>query len=64
MAAMTLAGGIAAALYRRATQGEAPVVDVALLNVGMWQVQRDILSAQVDGPNPPERTISRGNATR
>jgi crotonobetainyl-CoA:carnitine CoA-transferase CaiB-like acyl-CoA transferase len=59
MAAMTLAGGAAAALYRRATQGEAPVVDVALLNVGMWQVQRDILSAQVDGPNPPERTISR-----
>ena len=59
MAAMTLAGGVAAALYRRATQGEAPVVDVALLNVGMWQVQRDILSAQVDGPNPPERTIGR-----
>ena len=60
MAAMTLAGGVAAALYRRATQGESSVVDVALLNVGMWQVQRDILSAQVDGPNPPERTISRG----
>ena len=59
MAAMTLAGGVAAALYRRATQGEAPVVDVALLNVGMWQVQRDILSAQVDEPNPPERTIGR-----
>ena len=60
MAAMTLAGGVAAALYRRAVQGEPSVVDVALLNVGMWQVQRDILSAQFDGPDPPERTISRG----
>ena len=46
MAAMTLAGGVAAALYHRSAHGEAGVVDVALMNVGMWQVQRDILSAQ------------------
>jgi crotonobetainyl-CoA:carnitine CoA-transferase CaiB-like acyl-CoA transferase len=59
MAAMTLAGGVAAALYRRSARNEPSVVDVALLNVGMWQVQRDILSAQFDGPEPRERTISR-----
>ena len=59
MAAMTLAGGMAAALYRRAAEGEPSIVDVALLNVGMWQVQRDILNAQVDGPNPPQVTITR-----
>jgi crotonobetainyl-CoA:carnitine CoA-transferase CaiB-like acyl-CoA transferase len=50
MAAMTLAGGVAGALYRRATDGRPAVVDVGLLNIGMWQVQRDILSAPFDGP--------------
>jgi crotonobetainyl-CoA:carnitine CoA-transferase CaiB-like acyl-CoA transferase len=59
MAAMTLAGGVAAALYRRAAEGEPSVVDVALLNVGMWQVQRDILNAQFDGPDPPQVTVTR-----
>ena len=51
MAAMTLAGGVAGALYRRATRGEGSVVDVGLLNVGMWQMQRDILSAPYDPPS-------------
>jgi len=60
MAAITLAGGVAGALYRRAAGGEPSVVDVALLNVGMWQVQRDILNAQFEGPNPPQSTITRG----
>jgi crotonobetainyl-CoA:carnitine CoA-transferase CaiB-like acyl-CoA transferase len=59
MAAVTLAGGVAAALYRRAAEGEPSVVDVALQNVGMWQVQRDILNAQVDGPDPPQVTVTR-----
>jgi crotonobetainyl-CoA:carnitine CoA-transferase CaiB-like acyl-CoA transferase len=59
MAAITLAGGVAAALYRRAAHGEPSVVDVALMNVGMWQVQRDILNAQFEGPNPPQITITR-----
>ena len=48
MAAMTLAGGVAGALYRKAALGVPSVVDVALLNVGMWQMQRDILSAPYD----------------
>lgn len=60
MAAMTLAGGVAGALYRRATSGQAGIVDVALLNVGMWQVQRDILNAQFIGPTPPQWRVDRG----
>jgi crotonobetainyl-CoA:carnitine CoA-transferase CaiB-like acyl-CoA transferase len=33
---MTIAGGIAAALYKRAMTGEPSVIDVSLLSVGMW----------------------------
>src|SRR5258708_6175895 len=36
---MTIAGGIAAALYARATTGETSVVDVSLLGVGAWTTQ-------------------------
>jgi crotonobetainyl-CoA:carnitine CoA-transferase CaiB-like acyl-CoA transferase len=34
--AMTIAGGIMGALYHRERTGEAPVVDVSLLGVGLW----------------------------
>jgi crotonobetainyl-CoA:carnitine CoA-transferase CaiB-like acyl-CoA transferase len=34
--AMTIAGGISAALLHRERTGEAPVVDVSLLSTGMW----------------------------
>jgi crotonobetainyl-CoA:carnitine CoA-transferase CaiB-like acyl-CoA transferase len=60
MAAMTLAGGVAAALYRRAASGKGCVVDVGLLNVGMWQVQRDILGAQFAAPSAPPPAVGRG----
>ena len=33
---MTIAGGIAAALFRRAATGEPSVIDVSLLSTGMW----------------------------
>jgi crotonobetainyl-CoA:carnitine CoA-transferase CaiB-like acyl-CoA transferase len=33
---MTIAGGIAAALYKRAITGEPSVIDVSLLSTGMW----------------------------
>ena len=36
MGGMTIAGGIAAALFSRATTGEPSVVDVSLLSVGVW----------------------------
>jgi len=45
---LTIAGAIAAALYRRATTGEPSVVDVSLLAVGMWQLQPDITHAKLN----------------
>jgi crotonobetainyl-CoA:carnitine CoA-transferase CaiB-like acyl-CoA transferase len=48
---MTIAGGIAAALYKRATTGEPSVVDVSLFGVGAWVMQFAInLSMVVGGP--------------
>lgn len=44
---MTIAGAIAAAMYRRATTGEPSVVDVSLMSVGMWQLQPDITHAKL-----------------
>lgn len=45
---LTIAGAIAAALYRRATTGEPSIVDVSLLGVGMWQLQPDITHAKLN----------------
>jgi crotonobetainyl-CoA:carnitine CoA-transferase CaiB-like acyl-CoA transferase len=59
MCAMTLAGGISAALYGRAASGKPSVVDVALMNVGMWQIQRDILNAPFEDPTAPPRPVAR-----
>ncbi|WP_035867740.1 CaiB/BaiF CoA transferase family protein [Cryptosporangium arvum] len=39
---MTIAGGIAAALFARATTGEPSVVDVSLLGVGAWAIQLNV----------------------
>jgi crotonobetainyl-CoA:carnitine CoA-transferase CaiB-like acyl-CoA transferase len=50
---LTIAGAIAAALYRRTTTGEPSVVDVSLLGVGMWQLQPDITHAKLNAGNPP-----------
>lgn len=49
---LTIAGAIAAAMYRRATTGETSIVDVSLLGVGMWQLQPDITHAKLHGPGP------------
>lgn len=49
--AMTIAGGISAALFRRERTGEAPVVDISLLATGMWAMSAGIaLSLQRDEP--------------
>jgi crotonobetainyl-CoA:carnitine CoA-transferase CaiB-like acyl-CoA transferase len=61
--AMTIAGGIAAALFKRATTGEASVVDVSLLGTAMWTLAPDIVASRLlkgdmpsfnhsDMPNP------------
>jgi len=48
MGGMTIAGAIAAAMYKRLDTGEPSVVDVALMSVGMWQLQPDITHAKVN----------------
>jgi crotonobetainyl-CoA:carnitine CoA-transferase CaiB-like acyl-CoA transferase len=44
---LSIAGAIAAAMYRRATTNEPSIVDVSLLGVGMWQLQPDITHAKL-----------------
>lgn len=56
---MTIAGGIAAALYARATTGETSVIDVSLLGVGAWTTQFSVNLALMAGgplPRPPRGT--------
>lgn len=52
-----LAGGICAAIARRAMTGEASTVDVSLLAAAMWAMQRGIAQTTMDGtdcfPRPP-----------
>jgi crotonobetainyl-CoA:carnitine CoA-transferase CaiB-like acyl-CoA transferase len=59
---MALAGGIAAALYRREKTGKGGVVDVSLLSAGMWAMQASIAGSyamkadnieQLDRRRPP-----------
>ncbi|HMP56532.1 MAG TPA: CoA transferase [Novosphingobium sp.] len=45
MGGLTIAGAISTALYQRLATGEAPVIDVSLFNVGLWQLQPDITHA-------------------
>jgi crotonobetainyl-CoA:carnitine CoA-transferase CaiB-like acyl-CoA transferase len=50
---MTIAGGIAAALYARKATGETSVVDVSLLGVGAWATQFSVnLALLAGGPLP------------
>jgi crotonobetainyl-CoA:carnitine CoA-transferase CaiB-like acyl-CoA transferase len=60
---MTIAGGIAAALYSRATTGETSVVDVSLLGVGAWATQFSVnLALMADGPLPETDPPKHGSA--
>jgi len=45
--AMTIAGGIAAALLRRERTGVAGVVDVSLLNTAMWVLSPDVVGSKL-----------------
>ena len=56
----TLAGAVSTALFRRERTGEASVVDVSLLNVGMWSMCPDLVAAPYMPPMIPSRT-SPGN---
>jgi crotonobetainyl-CoA:carnitine CoA-transferase CaiB-like acyl-CoA transferase len=61
---MSIAGGVAAALYRRATTGEPSVVDVSLLAVGAWATQFSVNMAMLFGgplPKAERKTQAPGN---
>jgi crotonobetainyl-CoA:carnitine CoA-transferase CaiB-like acyl-CoA transferase len=47
MGGLTIAGGITAALLRRERTGDPSVVDVSLLNLGMWSLAPEITSAKL-----------------
>jgi crotonobetainyl-CoA:carnitine CoA-transferase CaiB-like acyl-CoA transferase len=62
--AITIAGGVAAALYGRQATGEPSVLDVSLLAVGAWATQFSVNMAMLmDGPLPKveRRTQAPGN---
>lgn len=48
---MTIAGGIAAALYKKATTGEGSLVDVSLLGLAAWNLSPDVAVSQIHGGN-------------
>lgn len=54
MGGMALAGGIAAALFRRSVTGKGGQVDVSLLNTGMWNLAPDVLASFLLGKDPRE----------
>ncbi|MBJ7336355.1 CoA transferase [Mycolicibacterium sp.] len=61
---MTIAGGVAAALYGRHVTGEPSVLDVSLLAVGAWTTQFSINMALLMGgplPKMQRRTQAPGN---
>ena len=64
MGGMTIAGGVAAALYARKTTGETSVVDVSLLGVGAWATQFSVNLAMVaGGPLPVVKAPKHGAPT-
>lgn len=60
---MTIAGGIAAALYSRSITGKPSVVDVSLLGVGAWATQFSVnLALMAKGPLPAQEPPEHGSA--
>src|SRR3990172_6272222 len=54
MSGAMLAGGIAAALYRRNATGKGGLIDLSLLNSGMWALAPDVLASYLLGKDPRE----------
>jgi crotonobetainyl-CoA:carnitine CoA-transferase CaiB-like acyl-CoA transferase len=59
---MTIAGGIAGALFARERTGETSVIDVSLLGVGAWANALSVSFALLEG-GPPQRRAP-GNSAR
>src|SRR5579883_888174 len=51
---MTIAGGIAAALFRRERTGEPSVVDVSLLGLAAWTMSPGVVAAKLFDMVPPK----------
>jgi crotonobetainyl-CoA:carnitine CoA-transferase CaiB-like acyl-CoA transferase len=54
---MTIAGGIAAALFKRERTGEPSVVDVSLLSMGVWATALSVSIAMLVGLDPPQSRL-------
>ena len=63
MGGMTIAGGIAAALFARDRTGEPSVVDVSLLSVGVWAMALSVNNALMAGEAPPSAPLAGGGAS-
>ena len=61
MGGMTLAGGIAAALFRRERHGTTSVVDVSLLGLAAWNLGPDVTAAKLY-ENSPIPTFDRSSS--
>jgi crotonobetainyl-CoA:carnitine CoA-transferase CaiB-like acyl-CoA transferase len=60
---MTIAGGIAAALFSRSQTGEPSIVDVSLLSVGAWAMGLAIDISLLTGTTRPIAPLSDGPTT-
>jgi crotonobetainyl-CoA:carnitine CoA-transferase CaiB-like acyl-CoA transferase len=54
MTGVTLAGGIAAALYRRSVTGKGGLIDVSLFGTALWNIAPDIIASHMLGKDPRE----------
>jgi len=63
MGGMTIAGGIAAALFARDRTGEPSVVDVSLLSVGVWAMALSVNNALMAGEAPPTAPLAGSGAS-
>src|SRR6201992_4193583 len=52
MGGLTIAGGIAAALYKRKATGETSIVDVSLLGLAAWAMTPQVTAADLYGGDP------------
>jgi len=56
-----IAGAITTALFKRERTGQTSVVDVSLMNVGMWTMAPDIVGAPYSGPFTAPTRLEQGN---
>ena len=63
MGGMTIAGGIAAALFARERTGETSELDVSLLSLGAWAMSLSIGNALLMGQDVPQTSFNAVSAT-